>query len=247
MEKRCCNFNICYHTTIFSIRFRRSQASLYTAVRFLNDFMEKKLLGVIRSFIFFSRNLLGCINNPYITFRRLSIDKLDLGQTVFIPILVILYFIFVSTLRLGIRNPFFLTVKLNTLLFSSLSGFVMMLGLFYAGGRIVGSKGKLNKIYLLWVYTLIPTLLWFFTTSILYLLFPPPRTMTFLGKLYSVVFIAFSIAVLFWKIILYYLALRFSLKIDLWRIVKISTIVIPMVLVYTLLMYEWGIFRIPFI
>lgn len=205
------------------------------------------MLGFIRSFIFFGRNLLGCINNPYITYRRLSAEESDLEQTVFIPILVILYFIFIATLRFGMGNPFFLTVKFNTLLFSSLFGFAMMLGIFYIGGRLVGSKGPLKQIYLLWVYTLVPTLLWFFITSILYILLPPPRTMTFWGKLYSVVFVAFSIAVLFWKIILYYLTLRFSLKLDLARIIQISILVIPTVLIYSLLMYEWGIFRIPFI
>lgn len=209
--------------------------------------MEKRILQFIRSFIFFGRNLLGCINNPYITFRRLSVEKSDLEQTVFIPLLVILYFIFVSTLRFGIRNPFFLTVKFNTLLFSSLFGFAMMLGLFYAGGLGLNIKGKIKQIYLLWVYTLIPTLVWFFTTSILYLILPPPRTITFEGKLYSMVFIVFSMSILLWKIILYYLTLRFAFKISLFKIIQISLLVIPAVVIYSLFMYEWGIFRIPFI
>lgn len=212
-----------------------------------NNFMEKIILKIIRSFIFFGRNLLGCINNPYITYRNLSAGKTDIKQTVFIPMLVILYFIFVSTLRFGIRNPFFLTVKFNTLLFYSLFGFTMMLGLFYTGGRLVGSKCNIKKIYLLWVYTLIPTLFWFFATSVLYLILPPPRTLTFLGKFYSLVFIAFSIGVLFWKIILYYLTLRFSLKLDLTRIIQISTLVVPAVLVYSFIMYNLEIFRIPFL
>lgn len=209
--------------------------------------MEKLSLAFIRSFILFGRNFIGCVNSPYVTYRKLSGEKTDLGQTIFIPIFIILYFAFVSAIRGSLRNPYLLTMKFNLLIFASLSGFLIMLGLFYIVGKLVGGKGSLQQIYLLWIFSLIPTLVWFFVTSVLYLLFPPPRTLSFPGKLYSVVFIAFSIAVFLWKAILYYLTLRFSLKLDLWRIIQVSSVAIPAVLVYSLLMYRWGVFRIPFL
>lgn len=209
--------------------------------------MERFFLSFIRSFIIFGRNLSGIINAPYVTYRKLAKENVDLHQTVFIPLLVILYFIFVATLRTGIKNPFLLTIKLNILLFASLIGFIGMLILFYVGGRMVGSRGNLRQIYTLWIYSLIPTLVWFFTTSILYLILPPPRTMSFAGKLYSMVFLAFSFAVFIWKIILYYLTLRFSLKLDLWRIARISILVVPTVVAYSFIMYNLKIFRIPFL
>lgn len=209
--------------------------------------MERLALSFIRSFIFFGRNTIGCFNSPYLTFRKLSSDKTDLHQTFFIPILVIFYFIFVTSIRSSLQNPFLLTLKFNFLIFSALLGFGGLISLFYISGKLVGGEGSLRQIYVLWIYSIIPTLVWFFTTSILYLIAPPPRTVSIWGKLYSVVFIAFSISVLMWKIILYYLTLRFSLKLDLWRIVLVSALVIPLVLIYSLLMYRWGIFRIPFL
>lgn len=209
--------------------------------------MEKATLSFLRSFIFFGRNLVGCFNSPYLTYRKLVIQKTDLHQTIFIPLFVILYFIFVATIRTGLKNPFLLTVKFNTLLFVSVLGFLMMLALFYISGRLVGGKGTLRQIYVLWVFSLVPTLMWFFVTSILYLILPPPRTISFLGKFYSVVFITFSLAVLLWKSILYYLTLRFALKLDLLRIVGISVFIIPVIFVYSFIMYRLGIFRIPFI
>lgn len=209
--------------------------------------MVKPIFSPIKSFVLFSRNVIGCIQAPYATYRKLSSEKTDLRQTVFIPLLVVLYFIYVATLRTGLANPFLLTVKFNILIFASLSGFALMISLFYLGGKLTKGNGTLRQIYTLWVFSLIPTLTWFFASSILYILLPPPRTMSFLGKLYSVVFITFSLSVLLWKIILYYLTLRFSLKLDLWRILQISALVIPVVSVYTLLMYRWGAFRVPFI
>lgn len=209
--------------------------------------MEKLALSFIREFIIFAKNSAGSINSPYVTYRKLAGGHTDLKQTVFIPAFVIFYFIFVATIRNGIRNPYLLTVKFNFLLVAAVVGFLLMLGLFYFTGHLVGGKGNLRQIYTLWIFSLLPTLVWFFATSILYLILPPPRTVSFFGKLYSVVFITFSIAVFLWKIILYYLTLRFSLKVDLWKIVQISTVILPVVFTYSLIMYRLGIFRIPFI
>lgn len=209
--------------------------------------MEKLLLAFFRSFILFSRNLVGCINSPYVTYRRLSLEKKDLGQTIFIPFLVILYFIFATTIRSGIRNPYLLSMKFNTLLFVSAIGFASMVGLFYFLGNLFGGKASLRQIYLLWIYSLLPTVIWFFATSFLYLLFPPPRTLSILGKFYSVVFVSFSIAVLLWKIILYYLTLRFSFKIDLWKIIQISLVIAPFIGIYSSVLYRLGISKVPFL
>lgn len=240
------NLFYCHNTPLFYFRINFGKTGLDSPVWVLKV-MERVILALTSSFVFFGRNLIGCINAPYVTYRRLSNPKADLIQTIFIPILVIFYFIFVATIRNGIQNPYLLTVKFNLLFFASAGGFLFMLCLFYLAGKLVGGKGSLRQIYTLWIFSLIPTLVWFFITSTLYLMLPPPRTISFWGKLYSVVFIAFSIAVLLWKVMLYYLTLRFSLKIDLYKITIVSTVVIPTIIIYSLLMYRWGIFRIPFL
>lgn len=209
--------------------------------------MESLILTTLRLIILFFRNSIGSLVSPYITYRHLASEETDTRQTIFIPILIICYFIFASTLRVGIDSPFLLTVKSNLLMLVSFLGFVMMLGLFWLGGKIVKAEGKIQKIYTLWIFSLIPTLVWFFVTSLLYLILPPPRTMSFPGKLFSIFFIGFSTAMLFWKIMLYYLTLRFSLKIDLSKIILISFVVFPVLAVYSILIYRLGIFRIPFV
>lgn len=209
--------------------------------------MDKIAVSFIRLVILFGRNLAGCINAPYITYRRLSQDKKAVSQSVFIFCLTISYFLFVSVIRLGVRSPLLLTVKLNMLLTSAAVGLVGTSTLLFILSHIVGSKGTFRPLFTLWSFTLIPTILWFFTTSILYLILPPPRTMSFAGKLYSVVFITFSLSLFLWKIILYYLTLRFAMKLDLGRIVIVSLVFAPMVVGYAVIMYRLGIFRVPFI
>lgn len=209
--------------------------------------IERLALTILRLFILFCRNTVGSLISPYTTYRRLLSETTDVRQTLFIPVLIIGYFIFAVTIRTGFDNPFLLTLKSNLLTFISFLGFFMMLGLFGLGGKLVGVEAKFRQIYILWIFSLIPTLVWFLVTSLLYIILPPPRTMSFSGKLFSVFFIGFSTAVLFWKIILYYLTLRFSLKIDLSKIVLISMVVFPMLAIYSILVYRLGIFRIPFV
>lgn len=209
--------------------------------------MDKLILSSTRTVILFGRNLLGSINAPYVTYRKLSGENVKLHQTFVIIFIVVMYFLFVSTLRMGVHNPFLLTVKFNSLLAASTAGFVGMIILFYFLGKLTGGSGTLRKIYILWSFSLMPTLVWFFTTSFLYIILPPPRTISLLGKLYSGVFIAFSLSVFLWKIVLYYLTLRFSLRLDLWKIAQVSAVVIPAVIIYSLIMYRLGIFRIPFL
>lgn len=209
--------------------------------------MEKIILSVIHSFLLFVRNSVGCFNNPYVTYRRLTQEKTAVMQTIFIFITAFLYFLFVSMLRTGIHHPLILTLRLNVLLINSLIGFIGMILLIYMLGKFLKTHGVIKSIFILWSYTLIPTLVWFIVTSILYLLFPPPRTFTIWGKIYSIVFIAFSLGILFWKLILFYLTLRFALKTDLFKIGAISCIIFPLIIFFALFSYQLKIFRIPFI
>lgn len=209
--------------------------------------MDKIAVLIVGNFLLFTRNTIGCFNSPYTTFRHLAQKEKSLIQTVFIFILVVLYFIFASFIRTGLRNPFLLTVKFNTLLLGATVGFLGMVLVLYYLGRLVGGKGKLSTIFTLWSFSVIPTLVWFLVTSLLYVFFPPPRTLSFLGKLYSVIYIVFSLSVFFWKLILYYLTLRFGQKLDFVKICAVSFLVSVYITLYSVVMYKGGVFRIPFI
>lgn len=209
--------------------------------------MEKLSLILLKDFIFFARNFWGTINSPYITYRKFVSEKEGFGQSLFIFILVIVYFLFASLVRSRFGSPFLLTLELNKLLFFSLISFIVFSFLIYKIGMLFGGVGSFENVAVSWAYSLIPTLTWFFVTSLSFLILPPPRNMTVPGKLFSLLYIAFSIAVLFWKFILYYLTLRFSLKLDLFKIIAASFILAPFIAVYGIFMYRFGIFRIPFI
>jgi hypothetical protein len=96
-------------------------------------------------------------------------------------------------------------------------------------------------------YSLFPTLIWFTTNSVLYRFLPPPRTISILGKAFSVLFLSFSISLLVWKLILVYLAIRFSSKLNFYNIVYIILLYLCIFIPYSLLLYHLKIFRIPFI
>lgn len=203
-----------------------------------------KLLAL---FLIFGRNTIGCINKPYVTYRRLADGKTPAGQTAWIFLAIIGYFGFASLIRTGVKNPFVLTFKFNSLVVAAVIGFAGMIFLIHNIGGLISKHSRIETIFILWSYTLLPTLVWFLATSVLYILFPPPRTMTFPGKLYSLVYLVFSFTIFSWKLILYYLTLRFGLRIDLWKISMMTVLITPFVVAYAIVMYKTGIFRIPFL
>lgn len=150
-------------------------------------------------------------------------------------------------IRLPFGSPFLLTYNLGLSLLAFFTGFLLITGALYFLGEKLTKDISFEKITVLWSYSLLPTLIWFFSVSILYKFLPPPRTLSLGGQGFSVFFIAFSISLLAWKIILYYLTLRFGLRVSLKKILDISVILVPLMGVYALGMYYLGIFRIPFI
>lgn len=203
---------------------------------------------MVKPFFLFLRNSFGIFSNPYVTFRGISLSESSKNQIVFIHALVFIYFFLSSIVKTGLRNPYLLTLKFNSLYFSSYFGFIMMLFLFFTAYKLVSRENfPFNRLLTLWSYTLWPTLFWFFFTSLMYLILPPPRTFTYPGKVYSLVYLAFSLTILFWKLILYYLTLRFGLRFDLYKIILSSLIILPAVFAFSVFMYRLSIFKIPFL
>ena len=194
----------------------------------------------------FIRNCWGLIAQPYTTMRRLSIegdsvDGFGMWCAVFIG------FVFIALLRSRSLHPFLLTYNFGLLttgvVFTAL---LTVLGI-YVIGKLVGGQGELRTIVVTWSMTLLPTLIWFIAASFSYLVLPPPRNLTILGKLFSLVFIAGSVALFFWKGMLYYLTLRFGMRLSMSKILIVSAIIFPLGVLYSIVMYKVGIFRIPFI
>ena len=174
--------------------------------------------------------------------RNVSKER-DLFQPVIILGIIFIYFKFIYYLRDKIYPA-----TLIYLLF--LTNFLLTVAFFYLLSKLF-SKNKEEIKFLsfisTFVYSLFPTLIWFLSTSILYIFLPPPRTFSIIGKGFSIFFITFSLSLLIWKFILVYLAVRFSSKQSFFKIILMIALYLIWFIPYSILLYQFKLFRIPFI
>jgi hypothetical protein len=194
----------------------------------------------------FGQNIWGIVTRPYETYRRI-INKGSLWEMVYIGICLALYFATAAIVKTPSFRPFLMTRQFFLLATATTVTYILAVSLFWKVARWFGAKGNLRGFMLGWGYSLVPTLVWFWMTSLLYVAIPPPRTTSVLGIVFSIVYLLVSATLFFWKIILSYLALRFGLRLDFAKIIGVSAIVLPILGAYSFGMYRLGIFRIPFI
>lgn len=213
----------------------------------------KKLLSLAKYTVDFFRLAVGTIQTPYQTYRSIAIGP-NLRHVIYIALFVFLYLTSATLIRGGLRaSPLFLTASFmkaaNGVIISYAFSVVVIffLGTWLTKAKQENAVVRLQRLGVLWSFSLIPTVFWFLTMSVFYYLLPPPRTTALLGQVASAFFIAMSIAILVWKIILYYLTLRFGLRFDMKQIAMASIFFFPLCGIYSLVMYELGIFRIPFL
>ncbi len=187
------------------------------------------------SFVLFIRRSIGLIFTPYTTMRKISLES-SWGECIWIGILTVVYFLITNTVRFWVNGLLGATV----LFIAS----ILFLSLLPAAGTF---RERLNRLYVTWSYTLLPTLIWFYTTLLFYFLIPPPRTTSLLGKSFSVFYIALSVSLLLWKLILVYLSIRFSLRVHLYRVIYYMLIYLALSIPLWLFLYNIGISRIPFV
>ncbi len=197
------------------------------------------IADISASLIIFLRRVIFLIFSPYKTLRNISFED-DHFQLIIIFGLIFIYFQLANKIKKFILPPsiiflFFLLSFLLTTLF------------FYFLSLMSQKKIQLKSFFFTLSYSLIPTLIWFTSNSLFYLLIPPPRRITPTGKAFSIFFITFSISLLFWKIILSYLAIRFSSKLNFYRVVYLIILYLCVFFPYSIVVYHFKIFRIPFI
>lgn len=181
------------------------------------------------------RNSIGLIFYPYNTMRRISQEK-GKSDLLCIMFLSIVFFSCTFFLRNSIRAviPAICIYGGSILFFSALPG------------KRTFTERMISYVRT-WSYTLLPTLIWFYTNMCLFLTLPPPRTLSIAGKTFSVLYIAFSVSLLIWKIILVYLSIRFSSRVFLYRIIYYILLYISILLPTSILLYHLGFSRIPFV
>lgn len=202
-------------------------------------------INLITSLVLVVRNFILLIVYPYRTMRKISLEK-DYYQPLIISVLVFLYFKFIYFLR---DKPYPATLIFTIFL----ANFLLTVSFFYLLNKFFSSNKNKKEISFFsfiftFAYSLLPTLIWFLSTSILYLFLPPPRTFSLLGKGFSIFFIAFSLSLLIWKLILVYLAVRFSSKQNFFRIFYMIVLYLTWFIPYSIFLYQYKkLFRIPFI
>ncbi|MFA5135801.1 MAG: hypothetical protein WC489_00225 [Patescibacteria group bacterium] len=200
---------------------------------------NKITIYLLASFIIVIRRTVLLLFVPYKTMRRISLSS-DLYQLIVILFLAFLYFLVSHLLRGDVIWGFLAYAMFLFLFFLTV--------LFF---HLISSSFKVKADIKIFVYsfgyTLMPTLLWFATNLILFVILPPPRTMSILGKGFSIFFIAYSMSLLMWKFILIYFSLRFSYRLGLYRIIYAFLLYAVLFIPLSILLYHLKIFRIPFI
>lgn len=204
--------------------------------------LDALLVGV---FTFF-RRVWGILTRPYETYRMLMQNG-SVWELAPLVLGIGAYLAGSSLVKTAAFRPFVLTRHFIKTSGAVIVTFFVVSFLLWFIAKKVGGRGAYKPFAIGWAYTLIPTLLWFTLTSVLYLLFPPPRTTAWTGMSLSIVFLTLSAVLLFWKIILGYLTLRFSMRMDMKKILLTVCVVGPVIGAYSVGMYALGIFRIPFL
>ena len=205
------------------------------------------LSAIVIGCVLFIKNAVGVLQTPYETCRKLASGE-RLEQLLPLGFLTVAYFGWSVLVRQGVRaHPMLLTYSMGTLLFASFGTFFLVVATLVMVGRLFRGRGSFRTVILLWGYSMLPTVMWFWITSVLWIVYPPPRTDSFTGQMLSAVFLIVSLFLFFWKGVLYYLTLRFGMRLDLLKILGVTAVVFPLGGLYALIMYTLGIFRVPFI
>lgn len=196
-------------------------------------------ISVLTSLIIVLKRFIQLIFTPYKTMRKIS-NETDYLQIVIIFIFIFIYFRFSDVVKYGK----FSSIPLFSIFILQ---FMITCFFFYAFSCLFTKQIKFKPFVFTLTYFLLPTLLWFFSNSVLFLLLPPPRTSSFLGKGFSIFFITYSISLLIWKLILFYLAVRFSSRLSFFKIFYLILLYLSIIIPYSYILYSFKIFKIPFL
>ncbi len=167
--------------------------------------------------------------------RIISIESSP-GEIVPFYFFTVLYFIFANSIRSWTFN-FMGAITLTV-------GSIFFFSILPAPDSF---EARLRRLLYTWSYTLFPTILWFYSTLIFYILLPPPRTSSLLGQAFSIFYIAYSGSLLIWKILLVYFSIRFSLRVHVYRIVYYLLLYLAFSIPVWIALYNMGVSRIPFV
>ncbi len=196
----------------------------------VSKFRFSKISSFVASFLIVLRRSILLILTPYRTMRKISLET-DKLQIFWIAFFVVTYFLTVGL------------VKILTFIVLFVSTILFML----AVGISLKKKIKISSMLFTFSYGLLPTTIWFYMSLVLLYLLPPPRTQSLQGKVFSVLYVSFSLSLLLWKIILSYLAIRFSLKLGFYSTMIALIFYIGFIAILSYFGLTLGLSKVPFI
>lgn len=206
-----------------------------------------KLIGdILATTILVLRNFGYLFIKPYKAMRHIA-EHSHWGEVYIIFSLCYLYFAMAAAIRNQTIRPLIITSSAMVSFGFFIVTFIFVVYFFKFFSQQLSLKSKELSLATTFAYSLLPTLLWFYITSSLFLLLPPPRGEGPFGISLSFAFVVFSLALLAWRLILLYLSLRFATKASFGQIIFMILIFTACFLPYSYLMYFLGIFRVPFI
>ncbi|MCB0753428.1 MAG: hypothetical protein KDC52_18295 [Ignavibacteriae bacterium] len=173
--------------------------------------------------------------------RKISMET-DYMQIFVIFLLILIYFFSANTFRPYDYEP-------GVLFLLTFFHYAATVIFFYMAAIIMKKERDFTfqSFLFTFAYALIPTIIWFVINSWLYAFIPPPRTFSLMGKSFSLVYITFSIAMLSWKIILEYLAVRYATRFSFYSVVYSILFYLVAVIPYSIFMYSLRFFFILFL
>lgn len=201
---------------------------------------NRMLSGALSGLLIFGNRLVWLGLSPYKTMRSIH-DQPYFFFPGIVAVLIAVYYIVAGTIRpytYGSIVPILLAYMhvLGTSCF-----FVLM-----SRGSLTRMREELMTYIATFSMTYIPTLIWFSVNLLLYVLIPPPRTPTIWGAGFSLIYLAFTLSLVVWKIILLYLAIRFATGFRFYRIVYVCLVYGAAVVPYGMLLIQTRMVRIPF-
>lgn len=211
----------------------------------------KRLTQVVFHDFFWSlhillKNLLGTITHPYLTWKHLTREHYLPSVLMFFTAIAI--FNFRAPLKSGLPDSAqtaFLTIITN--LITSIGGYLIVTLLITSLARYFKSQVKFTLILQIWIYSYLPTVIWFLTTQSAYLLLPPPRTSSPLGIIFTIIYLAFSLSLLVWKLLLLWLTFQIPANLSPQQSFVSTLIVILTVACYWYLFFRQHLWGIPFL
>ena len=141
--------------------------------------------------------------------RKIVLEE-DNYQSRAILVFILIYYFFVGLIR---GKFIFLPLIIFLLNFSFT---VLFFPLFL---KLSGKDVEISGFYRGFSYSLLPPLVWLYLNIGFYFLFPPPHSLSFLGLIFSFVYLTIFLILFFWELILVYLTVRFSGRENFFQIV----------------------------